>query len=133
MSAVEPGVAAMLAGDGPARHYGIVVDAAADGRAVARIRVTEDMLNGNGGLHGAVLFTLADVAFACASNSRGPVTVAASATIEFLRPAGLGDELVAEAVERTRAGRSALYDVTVRRGDEVLAEVRGRATEVRAR
>ncbi len=41
-----------------------------------------------------------------------------------------GDVLVAEAVLRTRFGRSGLYDVTVRRGGEVLAEFRGRSHEL---
>ena len=39
-------------------------------------------------------------------------------------------ELVAEAVERARSGRSGLYDVTVRVADEVVAEFRGRARQV---
>ena len=42
----------------------------------------------------------------------------------------LGDELVAEAVERALAGRSGLYDVTVRAGDRVVAEFRGRTRQV---
>ena len=37
----------------------------------------------------------------------------------------LGDVLEARAVERTRFGRSGIYDVTVRRGDDVIAEFRG--------
>jgi acyl-CoA thioesterase len=35
--------------------------------------------------------------------------------------------LVATAEERVRYGRSGIYDVTVRRGDEVVAEFRGRS------
>ena len=70
---------------------------------------------------------LADTAFACACNSHGPVTVAAGAEIVFVAPARLGDVLEAEAVERTTFGRSGIYDVTVRRGDAVIAEFRGRS------
>jgi acyl-CoA thioesterase len=126
----------MLAADGAARTWGIDVESAAHGRARARLTVEERMLNGNGALHGGVLFALADVAFAAASNSFGPTTVAASASIEFLRPVGPGDVLVAEAVLRTQVGRQSLYDVTVGRENEgaepeVVAEVRGRATAVR--
>jgi hypothetical protein len=33
-----------------------------------------------------------------------------------------------EAAVRTRVGRHGVYDVTVRRGDEVIAEFRGRST-----
>ncbi|HKC27093.1 MAG TPA: hotdog domain-containing protein, partial [Jatrophihabitans sp.] len=61
----------------------------------------------------------------------GPVTVAAGADISFLLPARVGDLLEAEAAVRVRHGRSGIYDVTVRRGDDVIAEFRGRSTELR--
>ena len=41
-----------------------------------------------------------------------------------------GDMLVAEAVLRTRFGRSGLYDVTVRRDGDVIAEFRGRSHQL---
>jgi len=60
---------------------------------------------------------------------------AAGFDITFIAPAALGDELVAEAVERARFGRSGLYDVTVtcRRGSRfaVIAEFRGRSRSLR--
>ncbi|MGW4125263.1 hypothetical protein [Nocardia sp. NPDC004711] len=37
----------------------------------------------------------------------------------------------AEAVERARCGRNEIYDVTVRRGDIVIAEYRGMSREIR--
>jgi acyl-CoA thioesterase len=70
---------------------------------------------------------LADTAFACACNSHGPVTVAAGADIEFLRPTAAGDVLTASARERVTSGRSGIYDVTVTRDGEVVAEFRGRS------
>jgi len=42
-------------------------------------------------------------------------------------PARLGDELEATAVLRTSFGRGGVYDVTVRRGGDVIAEFRGRS------
>jgi len=92
--------------------------------------VRDNMVNGHAIAHGGLIFALADTAFACACNSFGPVTVAASADIVFVAPARAGDVLVAEAVLRTRFGRSGLYDVTVRRGGEVIAEFRGRSHEL---
>ena len=92
--------------------------------------VRGDMVNGHAMAHGGLIFTLADTAFACACNSFGPVTVAASAEIVFVAPARAGDVLVAEAVMRTRFGRSGLYDVTVRRDGEVVAEFRGRSHQL---
>ena len=118
-------VAAMLAGDRASRALGIELAELAPGRAVARMRITADMVNGHATAHGAFVFAVADTAFACACNSHGPVTVAAGASITFVAPAREGDELVAEAIERTRFGRNGVYDVTVRRDDEVVAEFRG--------
>ena len=85
------------------------------------------MANGHAIAHGGLIFALADTAFACACNSFGEVTVAAAADIIFVAPARVGDVLVAEAVLRTRFGRAGLYDVTVRRGEEIIAEFRGRS------
>jgi acyl-CoA thioesterase len=73
------------------------------------------------------VFLLADTAFACACNSRGVVTVAAGADISFIAPVREGAVLVADAAERVSFGRSGIYDVTVRSGDQVVAEFRGRS------
>ena len=106
---------------------GIDLVSAGAGRATTRMTIRADMVNGHDIAHGGLVFALADTAFACACNSHGPVTVAAAAEIVFVAPARLGDVLEAEAVERTRFGRSGIYDVTVRRGNDVVAEFRGRS------
>ncbi|WP_315987602.1 hydroxyphenylacetyl-CoA thioesterase PaaI [Actinomadura sp. HBU206391] len=119
--------AAMYERDQASRHLGIEISDVAPGRARARMRVTSSMVNGHDLAHGGYVFLLADDAFAFACNTYDQVTVAASAEVVFVAPARLGDELVAEAVERTRYGRSGIYDVTVRRSgdDAVIAEFRG--------
>jgi len=124
-------VAAMLAADRASAGLGIEVIQHAPGRARARMVVRPDMVNGHQLAHGGLVFALADTAFACACNGWGPVTVAAGAEITFLRPAHAGDVLEAEALVRARHGRTGIYDVTVRHGDEVIAEFRGRSTELR--
>jgi acyl-CoA thioesterase len=58
------------------------------------------------------------------------VTVAQACDIVFIAPAQRGDLLVAEARERTSYGRNGIYDVTVRRGDDVIAEFRGRSRQL---
>jgi acyl-CoA thioesterase len=123
-------VAAMLAADRASRDLGIEVVDSGPGRATARMAVTNVMVNGHGLAHGAFVFAVADTAFACACNSHGRVTVAAGADVTLVAPVHDGDELVAEAVERTRYGRNGIYDVTVRRGTEVVAEFRGRSRTV---
>lgn len=119
---------AMWAADLASRRLGMRIDDVAPGRARLSMRVTEEMVNGHGTCHGGYLAVLADSAFAFAANTYDDVTVAAGFDVSFVRPAHLGDELVAEATERVRHGRSGLYDVTVRRTDgTVVAEYRGRS------
>jgi len=121
---------AMMERDVASRALGIELIDQDEGRAVTRMTVRGDMVNGHAMAHGGLIFTLADTAFACACNSFGPVTVAASAEIVFVAPARAGDVLMAEAVLRTRFGRSGVYDVTVRRGGEVIAEFRGHSHQL---
>jgi phenylacetic acid degradation protein PaaD len=122
---VTDSVTRMLAGDAASRALGIEVRDVSAGAATATMRIRADMVNGHGITHGAFVFAVADTAFACACNSHGPLTVAAAVDITFIVPSRAGDLLEARALERTRFGRSGIYDVTVRRGDEVIAEFRG--------
>lgn len=119
---------AMTAADHASRDAGIRLAAVGPGRATTTMRVLASMANGHGICHGAYVFLVADTAFSYACNTYGDVTVAAGCDIVFATPANEGDELVAEAVERSRFGRNGIYDVTVRRADGVLiAEMRGRS------
>jgi acyl-CoA thioesterase len=120
----------MWAADQASRSLGMELVETDDGKAVVTMRVTEAMINGHDVAHGGYLFLLADSAFACACNSHGPVTLAAGADITFVAPVKLGDELTAHASERVRFGRSGIYDVTVYRGEEIVAEFRGRSRTV---
>ena len=118
----------MFEADQASRRLGIEIEELAPGRAVARMRVSEAMINGHGIAHGGYVFLLADTAFAMACNSFGERTVARACDIVFLRPARHGDELRATAVQRSQAGRSGVYDVSVARdGGEVVAEFRGQS------
>ncbi len=121
----------MLANDAASAALGIRALELGEGTARLAMTVTDLMVNGHGIGHGGYVFLLADTAFACACNRHGSVTVAAQAEIDFIAPVYAGDELVAEAVERARFGRSGIYDITVRRGDEVVAEFRGRSRTLR--
>ena len=127
----EEGVGRMLAGDAASRQVGIEVSEVRPGHALAGMDVSAAMINGHGYSHGGFIFMLADTAFAAACNTHGRVTVARSADIVFLVPVREGDRLEATAQERTRTGRNGICDVTVRRGDEVIAEFRGQSRELR--
>ena len=101
------------------------------GRARMRMTVREEMLNGHRICHGGLIFTLADSTFAFACNSHNKVTVAAGCSIEFLRPAHLGDVLTCEGVEQVLQGRHGIYDMRVsnQRG-EVVAMFRGKSAQI---
>ena len=123
-------VQTMLAADAASRMFGIEVLGYGEGWARAQLTVRDDMVNGHGICHGGVIFSLADTVFACACNSWGPVTVAAGADIVFVAPGRIGDVLTAEARMRARYGRNGVYDVTITRGDQLIAEFRGRSHEL---
>lgn len=118
----------MYAADLASRELGIVVNVPEPGKALAAMTVNEKMVNGHGVCHGGYVFTLADTAFAFACNAYNRVTVAASATIEFLAPVRDGDRLVASATERHRGRRSGTYDVSVsNQAGDLVALFRGRS------
>ena len=120
----------MYAQDATCLNLGIAIDEVAEGRAVARMQITKTMANGSGIAHGGYLFLLADTTFSYACATRGD-RLAQSAHIIFLRPASVGDELTAEASERSSFGRIGVYDVTVRRADgTMIAEFRGQSQSI---
>jgi acyl-CoA thioesterase len=129
---VAAAVRRMWDDDAASRKLGMELHEAVDGRARLTMRVSPEMVNGHGMCHGGYLFMLADSAFACACNSPGPTTVAAAADIVFVASAREGDELEAVATERTRFGRSGVYDITVTRpaDGQVVAEFRGRSRTI---
>ena len=120
----------MWAEDTASAGLGMRLVAVGEGTARLEMTVREDMVNGHGIAHGGFVFSLADSAFAFACNSRNQVTVAQACDIVFVAPAHRGDLLVAEARERTTFGRNAIYDITVTRDDEVIAEFRGRSRQL---
>jgi acyl-CoA thioesterase len=122
--------AAMWEGDRASRALGMEIVDVGPGRAVLRMTVREDMVNGHAIGHGGLTFALADSAFAFACNSYGRQAVAAGAEIRFRAPTRLGDVLTATAVERSRAGRSGVYDVEVTHGETVVATFVGHSREI---
>jgi len=117
---------AMLSAEGTGPAWGVEIEEAREGYARIRMRLRPDMVNGHGIAHGGMIFALADTAFAYACNGRNLKTVAAQASIVFLDSAREGEMLVAEAVEQARAGRSGVYNVSVRTEDgRAIAEFQG--------
>lgn len=125
--------AAMWARDLASQQLGMVITDVGEGRAVVAMTVRESHCNGFGLLHGGLLATLADSAFAFACNSGNQLTVASGFDIDIVRSAEVGDELVAEARSLHQGGRSGVYEVVVKRGDELIALFRGRSQRLKGR
>ena len=118
-------VAHLMTQDAFSQWLGIEVLQVDDGRARLRLTVRPDMVNGFGIAHGGVLFSLADSAFAFATNGGGTLSVALDCTVSFPAAVRVGDVLEADAVEETTTNRFGFCRVTVTRGDEVVAHFRG--------
>jgi acyl-CoA thioesterase len=115
----------MLAAEGTGPAWGIVIEEARAGYARLRMTVREDMLNGHRIVHGGMVFSLADTAFAYVCNGRNERTVAAQASIVFLDAVKEGEVLIAEAEEVSSVGRSGVTRVTVRTDRRPIAEFTG--------
>ena len=117
---------AMWADDPASRSLGMTLDHVAPGQSRLSMAVAPSMVNGHGLCHGGFIFTLADSAFAFACNTSNERCVAQHCAVTYIRPGRLGMRLTAAAIERSRAGRSGIYDVTVTAEDgAVIAEFRG--------
>jgi acyl-CoA thioesterase len=122
----------MYARDATSRALNVTVLISRAGHCQAQMVVREDMINSHGTCHGGMIFTLADTAFAYASNSENNATVASAASITFLRPAWEGETLRAECLERAREKRNGLYDVTVTNDDgHVVAVFQGTSRTIK--
>ena len=131
VAAMTPASAAMHERDNVAHELAMSIEHTEDGHAVVAVTVTEQMTNGLGVCHGGLLFTLADTAMAHAANAGNERSLATSASIEWLRPARIGDRLVATSTAIARRGRNTVHDITVANADgETVAIVRGQTLTV---
>lgn len=122
----------MYAADSASQGLGMQLQQVSPGKAAMSMRIRADMLNGHRTCHGGLIFSLADSAFAFACNSRNVSTVASGCTIDFLAPAYEGDVLTAVAEERSLAGRTGIYDITVtNQEDRAIAVFRGRSYRIK--
>ena len=125
---------ALLADDHASQMLGLQVVDVGPGRAVMRMTVRLDMLNGHAICHGGLIATLADSTFAFACNSYNELSVASGFSIDLLAPGRLGDVLTATCTEVAKGGRTGLYDSEVcnQRGERI-ALFRGRSYTARGK
>ncbi len=94
------------------RLLGIEVVEVAPGRARARMRLEQKHYNGVNVAHGGAIFTLADLAFAAASNTHGKVALAINANISYLKAVTSG-VLTAEAEELSLTPKLGSYSIRI--------------------
>ena len=127
----EATATAMFARDRAAQALGMNIVRVQPGSALLTMKVRSDMVNGHHICHGGMLFSLADTAFAYACNRYNRNTVASACHIDFLASAKEGEMLEAEAVERSAAGRTGVYDVTIKVvGGKTIALFRGKSYRI---
>lgn len=123
---------AMYSRDIASQKLGMKIESVGPGRAVLSMPITAAMIQGHDSCHGGYIFTLADSAFAFACNTYDEATVASGCSIEYLAPGKAGDILTAIGEERSRSGRTGVYDITVQnQHGKTVALFRGKSYKVR--
>ncbi len=118
----------MLNKDYFSQWLGIVIDEYRVGYCKLHFTIREEMLNGHGIVHGGIIFSCADSAFAFACNSHGLVSLALDVHTSFIRGAKAGEVLSVEAREIHTGNKTSFYTVTTsNENGEVVSVFNGTA------
>lgn len=127
MIGVADEVRERIESDAYCETLGIDIAELDSGYAQTELTITEDLLNFHGTPHGGAIYSLADAAFAAASNSHGDTAIALETNISYLETVDTGETLTATAEETHIAGKTAEYEVELTDGNEErIATFRGR-------
>ena len=113
----------MLANDNFSKWLGIEIDEYREGYCRLHYTIREEMLNGFGIVHGGILFSGADSAFAFACNSHGRLSVALDVHTSFLKAAKAGEVITIEAKEIQTGHKVSFYDVVSKNGEGDIVSV----------
>ena len=96
------------------------------GYARVSLVIEKSFCNFLGYVHGGLIFSLADQAFAAASNSRGVTSLALQMNINYLRAPSVGDILTAEAEEKSLTPKIGFYQIKVEDSShQLIAQAQG--------
>ncbi|MEF8784972.1 MAG: hydroxyphenylacetyl-CoA thioesterase PaaI [Haloarculaceae archaeon] len=127
MSGVPDEVRERIESDAFCETLGIDIVELDSGYARTQLTITEDLLNFHDTPHGGAIYSLADAAFAAASNSHGETAVALETNISYLEAVDVGETLTATAEETHIAGKTAEYEIVITDENENrIATFRGR-------
>lgn len=108
-----------------AKHCGCELVEVSKGRATAKLTLGKEHLNAAGVAHGGAIFTLADFAFAMASNSHGNLALAINVSVSFIKAVSSG-VLTANVKEVSRNPKLATYSMVVTNDSgELIASLMG--------
>lgn len=111
--------------DAFASHNGMKITGLREGYARAEMELQAWHMNGAQTVHGGALFTLADFAFAAASNSRGQLCLSINSSISIFKGAKEG-KLIAEAREVSSSPKLASFEVSItNEAGDLLATFQG--------
>jgi acyl-CoA thioesterase len=108
-----------------ANFLGVEIEKVEKDYARCSVVIREDMLNFLGAVHGALIFSLADVAFSVAANNSYSPSLALDISGSFLKGAVVGDTLTAEARMLNTTKRTGLYRMDVSKSGELIATFNG--------
>ena len=97
------------------------------GMALAKMTVSDDMLNGAGVANGGVIFTLADFALAVAANTIGEfMSLTLGMNINYIKSALCGETIMAKAICEAKSNKIISCNVAVtNQNGEIIASAQG--------
>lgn len=118
----------MIERDRFTKWLGLKIDKIDAGYCKLHYVIREDMLNGFDIVHGGILFSAADSAFAFACNSHGRISIALDVSVTFTHRAVAGDQLTVEAEEVYLGNKTSVYDIrTVNQVGKMISVFKGTA------
>lgn len=101
----------LMRNDAFSKWLGIYDIEVATGWTKFKYKITPEMMNGLGTVHGGILFSAADSALAFASNGHDNLSVALEVSISYTKAAFLDDILTVEATEVYSGRKTGVYDI----------------------
>jgi acyl-CoA thioesterase len=86
-----------------------------EGHSILKMKIRREMLNGFAIAHGGITYSLADSAFAFASNSLGRKAVSIETSISHLVSLKEGDVIIAEAKQQSVSNKIGVYQIEVKK------------------
>ena len=109
-----------------AQLLGMEINEVRKGYARVSLEIKDKFRNFSGYVHGGVIFSLADQAFAAASNSMEVLALGIQMNISYVSAARVGDKLIAEANQINFGRKISVYRIKVKDASgKLIADCQG--------